>query len=331
MITMTRRRALGAIGSGLAASLMAPSIARAAPRTITIASLLGDDKPETLVWVRIRDLVEQRLPGRFQFRIVPNGALGGGEKEVAEGIRLGSIHGSVSTTSAFAAWVPQAQILDLPFLFRDRDHLQRVLDGEVGQKLKKSVADEGFVSLGYINYGARHLLAKEEINTPDGLAGKRVRAVPNPVHTALWTALGAQPVALPIAETYNALKTGVADAMDLTKSAYAGFKLYEVVPYLVETSHIWASGSVNFSAQIWNQLNDEEKAVFSQAGAQGATYFNELILADEGRSVEQAKNGGGKVITLSDRKPWEDSARKVWAQFADTVGGLDVIHGVENT
>ncbi|MFC0218091.1 tripartite ATP-independent transporter DctP family solute receptor [Pseudochelatococcus lubricantis] len=328
MSSITRRQATAFIGTGVAAAFGLPRGAQAAGRTVTIASLLGNDKPETLVWHRIRDIVENKLPGRFQFRIVPNGALGGGEKEVAEGIRLGSIQGSVSTTSVFAGWVPQAQILDLPFLFRDREHLQRVLDGQVGQDLKSAIAEQGFVALGYINYGARHLLAKEAILTPEGLAGKRVRAVPNPVHTELWKALKAQPIALPIAETYNALKTGVADAMDLTKSAYAGLKLYEVVPFLIETAHIWASGTVYLSAKFWNSLNDEEKQAFSEAAAEGATYFNELIIKDEDVSVAQSKSAGGQILAVTDRTAWENAAQQVWTLFAPKLGGIEFVNAV---
>ena len=329
MFRLARRQFLRSATALGAVALAAPAlIGRAeAARTLTVASLLGPDKPETLIWQNIRDRVEKELPGAFRFNIVQNAALGG-EKEVAEGLRLGSIQASLSTVSALSGWVPETQILDLPFVFRDGAHLRKVLDGELGAELKQKFAAEQFIVADYINYGARHLLAKEEITTPDELAGKRIRVIQSPLHTKLWAAFGANPTAIPIPETYNALATGVVDAMDLTKSAYAGFKLYEVVPWLTETGHIWASGVVMFAAPFWNTLSDEEKAVFQTAAAAGAAYFDALIVADEVASMEIAAENGGHVVRPEDRPAWEAGARGVWQEVAGTVGGMDRIEAI---
>lgn len=322
MPTLTRR----AFTAGLSA-LALPALIRpasAAPRALTVASLLGDDKPETKIWLKVRDLVEAKLPGRFDFRIVGNAALGG-EKEVAEGIRLDSIQASLSTLSALSAWVPETQLFDLPFVFRDRDQVRRATTGTIGDEFKAKLTDQGFVTLGFINYGARHLLAKEAVRTPEGVAGKRIRVIQSPLHVALWKAYGALPTPIPITETYNALKTGVVDMMDLTKSAYAGFRLYEVVPYLIETAHIWATGAVYLSSGFWKDLNDEEKAVFTAAIAEASTYFDALMQADEATSMETAKAAGGQMIAPENRAAWAKGAEGVWATLAPKVGGMERI------
>lgn len=331
MVMLNRRsfiRTTAAAGAGL---LFAPSIiSRAHAQTnLTIASLFGDDKPETQIWHRIRDIVEEKLPGQFNFNIVGNAALGG-EKEVAEGIRLGSVQASLSTVSALSGWVPEVQLLDLPFLFRDAEHVRATVTGETGAELKEKFAAQNFVVLDFINYGARHLLTKEKVTTPDQLSGKRIRVIQSPLHTKLWSAFGTTPIGIPIPETYNALQTGVADAMDLTKSAYAGFKLYEVVPHLTETGHIWASGVVYFSTPFWNSLNEEQKQVLQEAATEGAVHFNELIVADEDRSIETAKEHGGEVHQPENRAAWEEGAQGVWQDFADIVGGFDKIEAVRN-
>lgn len=329
MSLLNRRQFIHAATTLGAAALAAPAlIGRAgAAQTLTVASLMGPDKPETKIWERIRDRVEAELPGVFRFNIVQNAALGG-EKEVAEGIRLGSIQASLSTVSALSGWVPEAQILDLPFVFRDGDHLRKIVQGELGAELKQKFAAENFIVAGYINYGARHLLAKEAITRPDQLAGKRIRVIQSPLHTQLWSSFGAQPTAIPIPETYNALSTGVVDAMDLTKSAYAGFRLYEVVPYLTETGHIWASGVVYFAAPFWKRLNDAEKAVFQAAAADGAAYFDALIVADETASMQLAAEHGGRIVQPEGRAAWEAGARTVWQGFADKVGGMERIEAI---
>jgi tripartite ATP-independent transporter DctP family solute receptor len=325
---MLSRRSL--ITSSATIALAAPFIGRPAfakTTTLTVASLLSEDKPETKIWRHIAENVEAKLPGRFRFNVVTNGALGG-EKEVAEATRLGSVQASLSTASALSGWVPELQILDLPFLYRDAAHLQRVVKGEIGQDLAGKLEAQNFVACGFIDYGARHLLAKEPITRPDQMKGKRVRVIQSPLHTKLWSAYGASPIGIPITETYNALSTGVADAMDLTKSAYAGFKLYEVVPFMTETGHIRAAGVVYFADSFWNGLSEEEQTVLREAAGEGASYFNGLIVEDEMRSVEVAKAHGGQVLAPEDVGAWQAGARGVWQDFAGIVGGMDRVEAV---
>ncbi len=318
----TRRQ----IATGLLAApaILASRLGHAAGRPVTVASLFGEDKPETKIWRRIAETLNRTAPGRFDLRIVGNAALGG-EKEVAEGVRLGSVQASLSTVSALSGWVPDSQILDLPFLFKGREHLKRVLAGPLGTELKAKFEAQNFVVLGFINYGARHLLAKEAITTPAGIKGKRIRVIQSPLHTELWSGLGAYPTPMPIPETYNALKTGVVDCMDLTKSAYVGFKLHEVVPYLVETGHIWASGVIFVAAPFWRSLSAEDRAALAAAAAEGIAYFDDLIVADEDASMARARAEGGKVIQPEERAAWEAGARKVWASFAPRLGGIERI------
>ena len=184
-----------------AATLATPAIlsgrAFAAGRPVTVASLLGEDKPETKIWRRVTEKLNISAPGRFDLRVVPNAALGG-EKEVAEGLRLGSVQASLFTISALSSWVPDGQLLDLPFLFRDRAHLKRVLAGPLGEELKRKYEAQGFVVLGFINYGARHLLAKEPLTTPASVKGKRIRVIQSPLHTELWSGFDAHPTPIPI-------------------------------------------------------------------------------------------------------------------------------------
>jgi len=317
------------VGAGLLAApaLLLAGRSRAAGRPVTVASLFGEDKPETRIWRHIAETLNRTAPGRLDLRIVGNAALGG-EKEVAEGLRLGSVQATLSTISALSGWVPGGQILDLPFLFRDRDHLRHVLQGPLGVELKAAYEAQGFVVLGFINYGARHLLAKEPLTTPAAIRGKRIRVIQSPLHTELWSGLGAHPTPIPIPETYNALKTGVVDCMDLTKSAYVGFRLHEVVPWLIETGHIWASGVITVSAGFWKGLAPADREAFAAAAAESTAYFDALIVADEEASMAKAASEGGKVAEAEDRPAWEAGARKVWTSFAPRLGGLDKIEAI---
>lgn len=320
-----RRSFLAACAGALAAPAL---IGRAqAASSLVVASLLGPDKPETLIWAHIRDRVAQELPGAFTFNIVPNAALGG-EKVVVEGMQLGSIQASLSTLSNLSAWEPHTQLFDMPFLLRDAAHLRTALNSACGHALRERLSGQGLVAPAFINYGARHLLAREPLTEPGDMRGKRIRVIQSPLHAQLWESFGALPIALPITETYNALSTGHVDAMDLTKSAYAGFRLYEVVPHVIETGHIHAAGAVIFSGAFWSRLTNEQQTVLERAAIDGARLFDELIEADERASVETAKAGGAVFHAIANRSEWEVPASAVWESFADRVGGMDRILAV---
>lgn len=194
-----------------------------------------------------------------------------------------------------------------------------------------ATAEQGFIAPDFINYGARHLMAKEPIAKPEQLRGKKIRVIQSPLHTKLWSAFGTTPVGIPINETYNALSTGLADAMDLTKSAYAGFKFYEVVPHVTETEtgHIWASGVVYYADGFWRRLNDEQKAVFQEASVAGAADFNQLIVGDKIRSMEQAVSHGASVTKPEELDEWQKGAQGVWQDFADAIGGIERIEAIQ--
>lgn len=327
----TRRSLLRTGGAFALATLAAPALATraAAAVPVNVASLFGADKPETMVWLKIRELVEASLPGAFSFNIVQNAALGG-EREVAQAVKLGSVHASLSTMSIMSGWVPETQILDLPFLFRDAAHLKAATSGPLGDDLRDRFRAEDFEVPAYINYGARHLLTKSPMTEPSALSGVKIRVIQSPLHTRLWSAYGAIPVGIPIVETYNALQTGVVDAMDLTKSAYAGFNLYEVVPEMTTTAHIWASGVVYYGQAFWAGLADEQKAVLIDATNEGAAYFDQLIIDDEVASMEIARAGGGDERVPDDLPAWQSGALPVWEEMAPIVGGMELIERVRD-
>ena len=315
---MITRRMLGA------ATLAMPALAQPASaqvRNLTVASLLAADKPETLVWTHIRDLLAQRLPGRFNFRIVPNAALGG-EREVGEGLRLGSVQGSLMTLAALSGWVAETQVVEMPFVFRDRAHLNRVLAGPVGDDLRAKLTEQRFIPLGFVTYGARQLLTKEPVQRPEGVRGRRIRVIQSPLHTELWRSYGALPTPIPIPETYNALRSGVVDMMDLTVPATFGFRLHEVVPCITETAHIWAAGIVAVSQTFWRTLNAEEQRIFAEATAEGARHFDALILQEETTSLDAMRTQGARVFAAEDIAAWQAGARNVWTSMAPRLGGM---------
>ncbi len=300
-----------------------------AQRTVTISVLHGDDRPQATIWYRFRDIVEDELPGEYNFRIVTNAALGG-ERETAEGVRLGSIQGGMSTLANMSSWLPEAQVFDMPYVFEDASHINAVVQGDVGQSILEGLADEGFRALGYVIYGARHLISTQPIREPADVQGMPMRVIESPLHMGLWEHLGANATPVPIPEAYGAMETGVVEAMDFTKTGYESFRLYEVAPYFSLTGHIWSLGVLYFSDDFWQSLPDDHQSVFEEAAHSVITLFNEETEVEHEESIARTEEQGATIIEI-DREQWESAIRPFWEEFADNVGGLELIEEIAET
>ena len=303
--------------------------AHAEAKRVTVTSLYAADKPQTLVWVKFRELLEERLPGQFDLRIITDGALGG-EKEESEGILLNSINGSLSTIANLTTWVPEGALFDMPFMFRNQAHIEAVMKGPIGQDMKALYKAKGFTVLDFITYGSRNVIAKAEITSVDDVKGKTMRVLPSELHIDLWKSLGANPTAVPITEAYGALETGVVDFMDMTKSGFHALKLFEVAPNLTETNHIWALGVVYFGNNFFDSLTEEQQAVFQEIASEAADYFDELAAAEQDKSMEKTLGQGAKIIK-TDLAAWQKAMEPFWTSYADKVGGMDRIRAVVDT
>lgn len=300
-----------------------------AQQRITVTSLYAQDKPQTQVWVKFNELLAERLPGEFDMRIVTDGAMGG-EKEEAEGILLGSINGSLSTIANLTTWVPDGALFDMPFMFRDQEHIDAVMAGPLGDEMKGLYKEAGFTVLDFITYGSRNVLTKEPVTTPDEIAGKTMRVLPSDLHVDLWDSLGANPTAVPITEAYGALETGVVDMMDMTKSGFHALKLFEVAPYMTETNHIWSLGVIYFGNNFYDSLSEEHQQVFAEIAQEAADHFDTLAAAEQDASLKLTLEQGATLVE-PDLAAWQAAMEPFWTAYADEVGGMDRIMQVVET
>ncbi len=310
----------------VAACLVAPAGAQDA---LTVTSQYGPEKPQSKFWERFAALVEAGRPGVYEFDIITNGALGG-EKEEAEGVRLGSITGALSTVANLTTWVPEGAVLDLPFVFTDRKHIMATMKGPLGKSLRAAYRKEGFETPAFIIFGARNLLADRPLTKPEDVQGLTMRVLESDLHIALWRALGAKPTALPITETYTALATGVVEAMDLTKSGYEALKLFEVAPVLSETAHIWAIGVVYFDRNFWKSLSEEDQELFQTAAQKAAAYFNALAEEEQDEAMTRAIGQRAELVEV-DQGPWREAVAPFVQEYAATLSGsaADALAAIE--
>jgi len=320
--------ALGAAAAAAAGWIGAAARPARARRAMTVSTVLGPDSPQARLWDRFQEVLDERLgPGAVRVNVLTGGVLGG-EREEAEAALLGSLQGTVGTLASLGAWVPEGQAFDLPYLFRDAAHAAAVMAGPVGEDMATRYLAHGFRVLGWVDFGARQLLAKRPIAAPEGIRGVRMRVIQAPLHAELWRSLGADPTPVPITEAYGALETGVVDAMDFTESGYARAKLYEVAPFLTLTGHIRSLGALYVPEAFWRTLSEEERAAMRAAAEAAVARFDELVRADHARGLAEAEAGGAEILR-PDTGPWRAAMAPFREAFAARIGAVDLLRAVE--
>lgn len=297
--------------------------------TARVAVIEPPDKPMAVMWQNFARIVGEKTQGRVDIKVFASGQLGS-EKEIAEGIRLGAVQGGSITLAALSSWVPQGELFDLPFLFRDAAHIERVMTGPIGRKHAAHYPPQGFRLLGYTNYGARNPVATFPVTTPGDIKGKKFRTLQSPLHIDLWRTLGANPTPIPILETYNALQTGTVDLMDTTDTGFENLKLYEVAPYFVQVRHIWALGGMVIAESFWKRLSAEQQAVMQAAAAEVIPVMNRELAASAAAALERSVAKGGKV-SAPDQGPWRAAMTPFWEKYAAKVGGMTAIREIVDT
>lgn len=316
-----------ALLAGFLAALAVP--VQAQTLTGRVAVIYQDGQPTVQMWRRFADRVRTQTNGGVDLTVVPGSQLGG-EREVAEGMRLGSIQAADNTLASLTSWVPQGALFDMPFVFRDLDHVTRVMGGPVGERFKQLYEAQGFTVLGYICYGARSLVSRDPLPTPAEVRGRPMRVLQSPLHIALWRTLGANPTAIPIPETYNALSTGVVTFMDMTKDGFEALRLYEVAPNFIETGHIWAIGAFVISNRFWQRLNADQRRIMQESANDAIPFFNQLQARIQDEALQRTVQRGARVLR-PDPAPWRAAMQPVWQAQAANVGGMEAIMEIVNT
>lgn len=214
--------------------------------------------------------------GRVTIEIFPNSQLGS-ERELVESIQLGNVDMTFVSSAVLGNFNKEFFALDIPFLFKDRESVYRVLDGEIGQDLLASLDKVGIKGLTYWENGFRQLTnSKKEIKSPDDLKGMKMRTMENEVHIAAWKEEGANPAPLAFGELFTALQQGTFDAQEGPINLFYDMKFDEVQKYITKTNHVYSPWPVLINPDVYARISDADKEVFKKAIADTTEYQREL-------------------------------------------------------
>ncbi|OFS85615.1 C4-dicarboxylate ABC transporter substrate-binding protein [Oligella sp. HMSC05A10] len=207
----------------------------------------------------------EKTKGRITVEIFPNSQLGS-ERELVESIQLGNVDLAFASSAVLGNFNKEFFALDIPFLFKDRESVYRILDGEIGQHLLKSLESVGIKAVAFWENGFRQLTNnKKIIHTPDDLKGMKMRTMENEVHIAAWKEVGANPSPLAFGELFTALQQGTFDAQEGPINLFYDMKFYEVQNHITKTNHVYSPWPVMINPDVYNRFSDEDRAIFDEA------------------------------------------------------------------
>lgn len=274
-------------------------------------------------------VVVEGMGDAFSFRHFPSSGLGG-EREVLEGLQLGTVDATIVSQGTLSNFVPEVGVFDLPFLFRDLAHGRAVLDGDIGQEMLGKFENVGLIALAWGEQGFRHITNnRNPVTAPGDIEGMKIRTMENPVHIAAFKALGAAPTPMAWPEVIPALEQGAIDGQENPLAVITSAKLNEVQTYLSLTGHVYSPCVVVVSPQLWNRLDDAGKDTFRKAALAAGQAMRDYVDDAETNGVAALQTAGMKVNALdaAQKQAFRAALAGPYAEY-ETQFGKDLIDSI---
>jgi tripartite ATP-independent transporter DctP family solute receptor len=318
---MTIIRLTATFAIALAAAISVPAYAQTA---IKIGYATAPTSHYGVGTAAFCDDLEKRTQGRYKCQQFANSALGG-EREMIEAVQLGTLDIVNTSTGPVGNFVPEVNIVDIPFLFRDYDHARRVLDGPIGDDLRAKFPAKGLVAIAWTENGFRHMTnSKRPIVKPDDAKGLKIRSMQNKVHIQAFQSIGIQPTPMAFPELFTALQQGTVDGQENPIPVILSAKFAQVQKHLSLTGHVYSPALIIVSPALWNKLSDADKKAFIEAGKTGSAAQRKKVNDDERDGIAQLRASGMEVVTTVDGPAFRTAMTPVWTDFAKQFGADNI-------
>lgn len=310
--------------------------AGAAPKTVTLklAHVNAVTHVIQLSAEKFKELVEERSGGRITVQIFPSSQLGN-EKELAEGVKMGTVDMVSISSGGIAQFLPEMFVLDAAYIFRDRDHQRSVLRGEIGKEFRdKLIAQAGIRILQYYYQGERNLTTKSRpVYGPADLKGLKIRAPDVKSYVENVRAMGAVPTPIAFNELFTALQLNVVDGQENPLPTILAMKFYEVQKYVTLTKHMSAPGVFAINQKVFQKFTPEEQALIQKAADEAMDYHEEVVTRQQEEDLAKLQKLGMTVITPSDEamNEWRRMARETLPKQFEGIWSLALYERIVNT
>ena len=274
-----------------------------------------DGYPNTVAMDEFAKLVEEKTAGRVTVKMFHSGVLGS-QSDAIEQVRIGALAIGNFNLGPIGPIAPEANVVSLPFIFKDMGHMHRALDGEAGEKISAGMAQKGLMALAWYDSGARSFYnSKKPINTPEDVKGLKVRVMNNDLYSGMIAALGGNPSPMAFAEVYQSLKTGVVDGAENNWPSYENTGHFEVAGYYSLSQHLIIPECVCVNTDAFNALSGEDQTAVRDAARQSAEIQRELWEKRAVQSRDKVIAAGVKFNDIPNKSAFQSAMTPVYDEY----------------
>ena len=268
--------------------------------------------------VRMGKKLETATNGRISVQMYPSMQLGG-EKEMIEQAQVGALQIARISVGPMGPLVPELNVFNLPFMFRDNAHMEKVIDGSIGDELLKKLTDHptaGLIGLCWMNGGTRNVYnSKHAVKSVSDLKGLKIRMMGNPVFVDTMNSLGGNGVAMGYDQLVTALQTGVVDGAENNEPSYETGQHYRYAKYYSMTGHLMIPELLVFSKKSWGALSKDDQALIMKVSREAQHEQRTLWYEMEKKSIAKMKESGVEINDVADKKAFQDAVKPVWDKY----------------
>jgi tripartite ATP-independent transporter DctP family solute receptor len=276
------------------------------------------------------ELLSKKTDGRYSVEVFHTAQLGE-EKDTIEQTQFGVIDMNRISIGAFGTQVPEATVVQLPYIFRSADHFHNVLDGPIGEEILASFEKVDVVALAFYDGGARSFYNSEKpINSPADMAGMKMRVMQSDIFVDMVAAFGGNATPMPYGEVYSGIQTGVIDGAENNYPSYDTAGHAEVAKYYSLDEHLMVPEVLVISKIVWDGLTPEDQALFREAAKESVAKQRELWAAKEVES-KAAVEALGAVINTVDKQPFIDAMKPVYDKYVTDPALKDLVARIQAT
>lgn len=285
-----------------------------------------EDYPTTMAAEYFARLVQERTHGKILIRVYPNGELGD-ENRVLEQVQFGGVDMSRISMGTLSDYFPNIEILSLPYLYDDADHMWRVLDGQIGNSFLASTRQADVIGLSWYDAGARSFYTRERITCLEDLQGMKIRVQESDLMHRMVEVLGAVPVEIQYGEVYSALQTGKIDGAENNWPSYESTGHFEAAPYFLLDEHSRLPEMQIISTIAWDKIAEIDPdyiTILVSCAKESALYERQLWKEREAQSEERVRSLGGTVTELSDGElqKFRDAMQPLYESYPEDIQAL---------
>ena len=258
--------------------------------------------------------LEEKSGGKLTIQIYPSEQLGS-ERQCVELLQIGSLAMTKVSAAVMEGFAPKYKVLSLPYIFSDREHSFRVLDGEIGKELLASGTEYWLRGLTFYDAGSRSFYTKDRpIMKPEDLAGLKIRVMKSPTAVEMIRAMGGSPTPISWGELYTALQGGVVDGAENNPPSFYTSHHYEVCKYYCLNEHTSVPDVLLISTIIWDQLSKEEQGWLLEAARESTIRQRILWAESEKESLDEVARAGVEIL-YPPKEPFAAAVSSLYEEY----------------